>query len=55
MSRKSMITVAKEFHSDKIARLLHPAGDVKIIRATSKDLMKLNYTTLVELSPRVKK
>jgi len=50
---KSMITVAKEHHAEKIAKTLH--RDEKLIKATKKDLMKLNYTTLVELAPRVKK
>lgn len=50
----SMIAVAKKAHAEKIAEAIAPAGSRRQ-KDLAKDLMKLNYSTLVELSPKVRK
>lgn len=50
----SMIYRAKLTHAEKIAGLIAPRGS-KLVKDLAKDLMKLNYTTLVQLSPKVKR
>ena len=56
----NMIRQAKKFHAQKIAsKLITPgksqdAGVKQLYNGYVKDLQKLNYTTLVALSPRVK-
>ena len=54
----NMIRQAKKLHAQKIATKLMsmhpPKGATAIYNDYVKDLQKLNYTTLVALSPRVK-
>ena len=54
----NMIRQAKKYHAEKIASKLIRSFDAKTApsmhRDYVKDLQKLNYTTLVALSPRVK-
>lgn len=51
----SMISAAKKSHAESIAKKLNKnkVGD-SLYRGYVKDLQKLNYTTLVVLSPKIK-
>jgi len=50
----NMVRSAKKHHSEVIAAKLARVKSGALYNGYKKDLEKLNYTTLVVLSPRVK-